>query len=318
MKQEKRYFRTGLFIDGDQLTRLPLHTLPTFRLLAQTENMRAAAAQLHLTHSAVSQQIKLLEDQLGAPLFERRGRGVVLNGAGRVLQAAVDDALARLDQGVRAAQLQASGAVQTLRLSVLPSFAHRWLGPRLASWRAAHPALALEIHASQQLVDLQREGFHAGLRSGRGPWRGLTAWPLIDSPLIAVASPQRAARLRLGDHRQLAAEPLLGDSESWNAFLSGCGCSLQGKIVAEFNDAGLMLQSAEFDLGVALARELLAADALRAGRLVRVSPHALAGEEQPTYWLAVPQALAEWPPVLALRDWLLAELGLASKALPAA
>jgi LysR family glycine cleavage system transcriptional activator len=305
---ENQYIHDDLDSYAYQMARLPLHTLPTFRAVARTQNLRAAAEELHLTHSAVSQQIKQLEDQLDLLLFDRRGRGVVLNAAGQALQAAAESALDRLAQGVLAAQAAASGTAHQLRLTVLPSFAQRWLLPRMGLWREQHPDITLEVHASQQVVDVQQAGFHAGLRVGTGPWRGLVAHRLTDSPLIAVAAPARAACLPLGDHAALATEPLLGDTDQWQRFLALGGCAYEGKIVADFNDAGLMLQAAEQDIGIALARELLAADALRAGRLVRVSPQALEDTQSATYWLVHPPGLEDWPPLQALQQWLFQEM----------
>ncbi len=295
--------------------RLPLNTLPAFRAVARLQNLRAAAETLHLTHSAVSQQIKLLEEQLGLPLFDRRGRSLALNAAGAALQAAVEPALDRLAQGLLAAQAAHRGAAQQLRLTVLPSMAQRWLLPRLARFSERHPDIVLDIHASQIVVDLQRDGVHVALRGGVGPWRGLHAEPLMDSPLIAVAAPARAARLPLGDHRALAAQPLLGSTEDWTCFLALCGCALSGKTVADFNDGGLMLQAAEQDMGIALARELLAADALQRGQLVRVSPLALHDSASTTYWLVHPPELADWPPLVAFKRWLYDEVALSRQAL---
>jgi LysR family glycine cleavage system transcriptional activator len=295
--------------------RLPLATLPAFLEAARLQNLRATAEQLHLTHSAISQQMRHLEQQLGFDLFERRGRSLVLNPAGAALQRAVQAALTTLDEGVRAATLAAEGKTETVRLTVLPSFAQRWLLPRMARWRERHPDISIEIHASQELVDLSREGYHAGVRVGSGRWRGLETERLIDSPLIAVASPARSARVKFGDHGALAAEPLLGSNEQWTRFLSLCGCRLRGKTVAEFNDAGLMLQAAEQDLGIALARELLAADALRAGRLVRLSPLSLDDPESATTWLVYPPQHAEWPALMALRLWLHDEMAASRAAL---
>src|SRR3954465_9468234 len=163
--------------------RLPLNTLPAFRAVAESQNLRAAADVLHLTHSAVSQQIRVLEEQLGFPLFERRGRRVVLNPAGQVLLRSAQSALAQLDDGMQAAAAVASGTAHRLRVTVLPSFAQRWLLPRMGRWRERHPQLALEISTSQQTVDLQREGFHAALRAGRGPWPGLESERLFGLPM---------------------------------------------------------------------------------------------------------------------------------------
>src|SRR5437867_6849023 len=179
------------------MARLPLNTLTAFRTVGELQNLRTAAEVLHLTHSAVSQQIRRLEEELGFDLFERRGRRVVLNPDGEALLRSVQGALSQLDDGVQAAAAAASGAAQRLRVTCLPSFAQRWLLPRMGRWRDRHPTLALEIDASHQLVDLQREGFHAGLRQGRGPWNGLDSELLFDTPvpLIVVGSPSVARRL---------------------------------------------------------------------------------------------------------------------------
>ncbi|MBL8287230.1 MAG: LysR family transcriptional regulator [Rubrivivax sp.] len=292
------------------MSRLPLATLPTFAEAARSENLRATAERLHLTHSAVSQQMRQLEQQLGFALFERRGRSLALNAAGAALQRAAEAALALLEEGVREAALAAEGKVQTLRITVLPSFAQRWLLPRMARWRERHPGIALDIHASQAIVDLQREGFHAAVRAGSGPWRGLEAEPLAASRFVAVAAPGRAARVRFGDHAALAAEPLLGHADKWARFLALAGGKLLGKTVAEFNDAGLLLQAAEQDLGIALASELLAADALQAGRLRRLSPLTLADAEPEPYWFVYPPQHAGLPARVALGQWLHEEMAM--------
>ncbi|MDO8418523.1 MAG: LysR substrate-binding domain-containing protein, partial [Rubrivivax sp.] len=179
------------------------------------------------------------------------------------------------------------------------------------------PEITIDLHASQQVVDLQREGFHAALRIGAGGWRGLQSERLMDSPIVAVASPARAARLPPGDLGAIAAEPLLGPAEMWERWLALGGQRLAAKPVAEFNDAGLMLQAVEQDIGIALARGLLAADALQAGRLVQLSPLALADTDSATYWLVHPPELAGWPPLAALRNWLFEELALSRQALAA-
>ncbi len=291
------------------MARLPLHVLPTFRTVAKLANLRAAAEELHLTHSAVSQQIRLLEQQLGVALFDRHGRRVALNRAGAALLRAVEPALAQLDEGVRAAQIaSAGGGDENLRVSVLPSFAQRWLLPRMAAWRERYPHFALELHASQQLVDLARDGYHAALRSGAGPWRGLAAERLLDSPWIVVGSPAAAQRLRGAPAIALAEEPLLGDGPMWQGWFELAGHRVRIRPVAEFNDAGLMLQAAEQGLGLALAREVLAADALAGGRLVRLSPIAYEDPDAHPYWLVYPPTLAEWAPLVAFRGWLREQL----------
>jgi LysR family glycine cleavage system transcriptional activator len=299
------------------MARLPLNTLAAFRSVAELQNLRAAADVLHLTHSAVSQQIRGLEGQLGFELFERRGRRVVLNPAGEALLRSVQTALSQLDDGVQAAAAAASGTAQRIRVTAVPSFAQRWLLPRIGRWRERHPSLALEIDASHQLVDLQREGFHAGLRQGRGPWPGLESERLFDMPMpiIVTGSPSAARRLLGAQPEALAREPLLGDSELWERWFAAAGLHTQVTPVASFNDAGLMLQAAEQNLGLALARELLAADALREGRLVRLSPLSITSEHAHPYHLVYPPSLRDWPPLAALRRWLHDELDLSRKTL---
>lgn len=300
------------------MARLPLHTLPAFRAVARLQNLRAAADELHLTHSAVSQQLKLLEDQAGVRLFDRVGRRLQINEAGRVLQRAVEGALQQLDDGLRAATAATQGDGRHIRLTLTPSFAQRWLLPRMALWRAQRPDISIELLATPRMVDLQAEGIDVALRQGVGPWRGLKAERLIDSPLVAVASPAEAARLRGKPLRALADEPLLGDVDTWRRWflLDGCRCTVRP--VADFNDAGHMLQAAEQGIGIALARELLAADALREGRLVRLSPLALPDDEAPAYWLVYPPERADWPPLVALRQWIKRELRQSARHLPAA
>jgi LysR family transcriptional regulator, glycine cleavage system transcriptional activator len=284
--------------------RIPLATLPAFRAVARKATVRAAAEELHLTHSAVSQQIKQLEEQLGFELFERRGRRVVLNSAGTALLRSVEPALAQIDDGIRAALAVSSGAEQLIRLTLLPSFAQRWLLPRMPQWREQHPGIALELETSQRIQDLQREGLHCAVRQGAGQWPGLVSERLADSPLIVVGSPEVARRLRDRGPAALAEEPLLGSSKLWDRWFEQVGLKISTQPVASFNDAGLMLQATEQAMGITLARELLAADAIGEGRLVRLAPQTLNDDAVYAYWIAYPGALVDWPPLVALRRWL--------------
>ena len=295
--------------------RLPLAPLPAFRAVARKATLRAAAEELHLTHSAISQQIKQLEEQLGFDLFERRGRRIVLNAAGTALLRAVEPALAQLDDGVRAARAASCGDEQLIRLTLLPSFAQRWLLPRMPLWRERHPDISLEIETSQRLIDLQREGMHCALRQGAGRWPGLAAERLADSPLIVVGTPQTALRLRDRGVQALAEEPLLGAGKLWDRWFEQAGQKVSTQPVASFTDAGLLLQATEQGLGIALARELLAADALTDGRLVRLAPQTLADDAVYTYWIAYPPALANWAPLKALRQWLHEQMALSQRRL---
>jgi LysR family glycine cleavage system transcriptional activator len=151
------------------------------------------------------------------------------------------------------------------------------------------------------------------VRVGRGNWPGLVAEPLIESPLIAVASPAIARRLAGQGDGALANEALIGDAATWQHWFAAAGLKLRVRPVADFNDGGLMLQAAEHGLGVTLAREMLAADALADGRLVRLSAVAVDLPDSRGYYFVVPPALRQWRPVLALRRWLLDELAQAER-----
>lgn len=293
------------------MSRLPLNFLPAFIAVAQKGTLRAAAESLHLTHSAVSQQIGEIESRLGFPLFDRRGRRVHLNAAGQALLRHVAPALAQVDDGVQAASAAAAGAAQGLRVTMLPSFAQRWFLPRLGLWRERHPDITIEIEASFDLVDLQRDGFHAAIRTGPGPWPGLLHERLYDTPtpMIAVAAPQIAHRLNQRTPADLAREPLLGEADIWESWFAAAGTRVRPTPVASFNDVGLMLQAAEQGLGLAVVRELLAADALRDGRLARLFDVSLILDRVQPFSLAYPPALKDWPPLIALRDWVREEFG---------
>ena len=220
----------------------------------------------------------------------------------------MEPALAQLDEGVRSAAAAGAGMEQRLRISVLPSFAQHWLLPRLAGWREAHPDITLDIHNSQQLVDLPREGFHAALRQGAGPWRGLEGTCLVSSPMIVVAAPSLTAQMPNFEPATLAHQPLLGSAGRWERWFALAGHVCKVRPAAVFNDMSLSLQAAERGLGISMARTLQATDALLAGRLVQLSPVALDDEADDCLWLVHPPERRDWPPLVALRAWLLAEL----------
>ena len=296
--------------------RLPLQNLAAFRTAARLQNLRAAAEELSLTHGAVSQQIRGLEEQLGFALFRRHGRRIELNAAGEALLQGVERAWVTLDEAVHAAAAADGSTELRLRLTTLPSFAQRWLMPRIARWRDAHPDIALELDASHRLVDLQREGFHAAVRQGKGPWPGLENELFAESPFVAVGTPATARRLADAPPQALADEPLLGDVDLWTRWFAAMGLKRRVVPVATFNDAGLMLQAAEQGLGIALARELLAADAFTEHRLARLSPRGIVLEDSYNYHLVYPSALRDWPPLVALRRWMFDEMERSRRAMP--
>jgi LysR family glycine cleavage system transcriptional activator len=235
---------------------------------------------------------------------------VVLTAGGEALMRDAAPALDRIHAGVQAATMAARGTHQALRVTMVSSFAQRWFLPRMASWRAQNPDIQIEIDASNEVKDLQREGFHAALRTGEGPWPGLVAERLYDgpTPFVAVGSPASAQRLAGKPLDAVAREPLLGDRDLWKRWFRAAGVEANPVPVAMFNDLSLMLQAAEQDLGFAVVREMFAADALRQGRLVMLSETSFIHEGASSHQLVYPPAMKDWPPLRALRAWLRAEL----------
>jgi LysR family glycine cleavage system transcriptional activator len=295
-----------------------LRYLPAFKAAAELGNLRAAASVLHVTPSAISQQISRLEEQLGFVVFEREGRKVVLNDAGRLLLRRVQAALKEIDEGVQEAAITANARADVVvRISVVPSFAQRWLLPRIGRWRAAHPGIGLEIDATRDTVDLARAGVHAGIRTGGGAWPGLVAERLtdLDVPLVPVGCRAAAQRLAGRGPEAIAGEALLGDPLLWQRWFAGAGVTATVKSAATFAETGLMLQAAEQDIGLVLARGLYTVDALQEGRLVRLSDVDVAIEDAQRFFLVHPPGLGDWPPLVRLREWLREEIAQSERAL---
>jgi LysR family glycine cleavage system transcriptional activator len=297
----------------------PLNALRAFEAAARHLSFTRAAAELHVTQTAISHQIKGLEERLGVRLFRRLPRGLLLTEEAQRYLPPVRDAFDRI--AAATAQLAAAGSSGSLTVSVLPSFAAKWLVPRLGRFRAAHPDLDLRISASSQLVDFARDDVDVGIRMGRGRYPGLRVDRLFGESMVPVCAPE----LLSGPHplrrpEDLRHHVLLHDDDhtGWRLWLELAGVEeVDAGRGPVFTDSAMVVQAAAEGQGIALARSVLAAGDLAAGRLVRpfeVSvPHDLA------YYLVSPEATAEQPRIRAFRAWLLAEAsGQAATAAPAA
>ena len=285
----------------------PLAALRAFEAAARHLSFTRAAQELHVTQTAISHQIRALEDLLGVKLFRRLARGLVLTEEAQRYLPAVRDAFARLETAT--AELLAGRTEGALTASVLPSFAARWLVPRLGRLRSAHPDIDLRISTSQHLVDFAREDVDLGIRMGRGHYPGLRVDRLFGETLMPVCSPA----LLEGEHplrrpEDLRHHVLLHDDAytDWQLWLDLVGVAgVEPRRGPMFTDSGMVVQAAAEGQGVALARTALAAWDIAAGRLVRPFdvgiPHDLA------YYLVCPEGSAERPRISAVRAWLLAE-----------
>lgn len=279
----------------------PMHALRTFEVLGRLRHFARTADALHLTASAVSHQIKALEDFYGAPLFRRERTGVSLTPAGEALSAVVGRFLQELAQTGEALRRRDEWR---LALTVPPSFASRWLMPRLGAFLAGQPRIDFKLHATLELVDLDAAGMDLAIRYGKGRWRGVRSQQLFEETIFPVASPAYLAQARIRTLADLARAALLRDDFcSWDAWFaqtrSGAAARPAGP---DFGDSVLLLQAAEAGQGVALARSLLVADAVAAGALVRIGRTAI--PTGASYFLVQPTRRPDTPAVQAFRRWI--------------
>lgn len=281
----------------------PLGALRAFEAAARHLSFTRAAAELCVTQAAISHQVRQLEDWLGLRLFARRGHALTLTPEGVGYQGE----LTHLFDGLADATARLHGRPQdTLRITALPSFASRWLLPRLGGFRAQYPEIDLQLTASTALWSHTDDSFDIGIRSGLGRWPGLKADLIAREYLSPVCSP--ALREQLAAPAHLRHVTLLHDEPkgAWRAWFEHAGLTPPRRMSGVvFNDAGMVLQAAAECQGVALGRLMLAADDLVAGRLVQ--PFDLSMPNDYSYWLVYPRASVGRPEVAAFRAWLLAE-----------
>jgi len=284
----------------------PLNAIRAFEAAARHGSFTKAAVELHVTQGAVSHQVKLLEQWLGMPLFKRQGHFLTLTVQGQsylpTLSKALDavaSATERLGTGVLAGPLRAT---------VLPSFASKWLIPRLGTFHTQYPGIDLHISTSPGLHNFSLDAFDVGIRSGLGRWAGLRADLIAREALTPMLCPLLAARHRVHRPDDLAGMTLLHDQprDAWTRWLEIAGAmDVNAKHGPSFNDAALVLQAAIDGHGVAMGRVFLSAQDVEAGRLVRPFSQTLTNDF--SYWLVCPKSTAAKPRIDAFRTWLLAE-----------
>ncbi len=289
----------------------PLSGLQAFEAVARLLSFRGAADELSVTRSAVSHQVQALEDFLGTRLLDRNSRGVSLTSAGIALLPEVQTALDRLANAIANLRRQSRNA--PLTISLLPTFAVRWLIPRLGEFRRQYADIEVRLDASLELVNFAGSDVDLAIRYGRGDWPGLHCERLIAESLIVVCSPallQRSAPLH--EPADLAQHVLLHNSahpEEWAQWLAAA--SVTGIDVdrgPRFAYSELLLRAAAEGLGVALARRHLVEADLAAGNLV--APFDLTYDSGFSYWLVCPLHALNDRRVAQFRKWLLGEVAI--------
>ncbi|MHA6205715.1 LysR substrate-binding domain-containing protein [Dyella soli] len=283
--------------------RMPLTALQGFVLAARTGNLSLAARQLNLTASALSHQIRNLEDRLGRQVFVRGPRGVDLTPEGARLLESVGPQFEAID---RALQHFCVPQADVLTISVMPSVASSWLVPRLPRFVALHPQLQLNLQSCVALVDFDREAVDAALRFGPGGWPGVHAEHLFDDWLTPIASPELIARLGRPTLARLSEWPLLRDPENvWAKWFQTFGGSPPERYVAHFDDTETLHHAAIEGLGIALGRLTMARPLVETGQLVLLSTRLLRAEF--AHYLVYPPRSEKHPALLKFRTWLLDE-----------
>ncbi len=286
------------------MARPPLAALQAFVLAAQQRNLSRAALQLNLTVSALSHQIRALEQRLQQTLFVRGPRGVTLTDDGSRLLDAIESPLAAIERALQPPRQSREGA---LSISMLPTVASGWLVPRLPRFVARHPELELHLHSGAGLVDFAKEPIDAALRFGPGVWPGLEAIHLFHEWITPVASPQLLKRRsRLPAPAELARWPLLGDpGDRWTDWFLEFGGQPPKRYVANFGDTETLHRAALEGLGVALGRLTMVKPHIDVGRLVVLTPERLRAEW--SHYLVYPPRSATHAGVAAFRSWVLEE-----------
>lgn len=299
--------------------RLPsLNALRVFLAAAEHQSVTRAAASLHLTHSAVSHQIRLLQAELGVALLERSGRGLKLTAAGAAYAGRIERAFADIREATQA--LVRDARRRPLRVSSMPSFAANWLLPRLGDFISAHPEIDVEVQSTTRLADVKGSEVDVALRFGRGSYAGLHCELLMHDWHFPVCAPDFARRHGLmpadsrstsGERKRVAAFarkldeiPLLrSDNEPWTPWFAAAGVAgrepTRGPI---FDDSSLMLLAAVAGQGICLGRHAITMDEIASGRLVR--PFATVVEAQNSYYFVCRGADLATPSVVAFRNWL--------------
>jgi len=257
---------------------LPSHAvLRSFECAARQESFTLAAEELHLTQSAISRQVKELEQVVGTNLFRRTGRRVVLTEAGRNLAAELATDLENIRQTVLRA-ITAGARGTSLRVAVLPTFADRWLIPRLADFSTRHPDITINLSTRLKPFDLGRERFDIAIHFGADDWPDTRMQRMFDEEMIAVCAPEFQVRHAISDAGQLQDLPLLHletRPTAWADWFRKQGGEKQVFAGRQFDQFSMLIAGALASLGASLLPKYLIEQELASGALIRLSPVSL-------------------------------------------
>jgi LysR family glycine cleavage system transcriptional activator len=261
-----------------------LPSLTALRAFAATAELRSfsqAARVLNVTHAAVAQQVRALEDQLCRPLVQREGRGVSLTVDGEQLAEALGEGFAAFQRGIEA--LKAGEADRPVRVTLTASFAAQWLMPRLRDFWDKHPDIGLSLHPDSRVIDLHRERMDLGIRYGNGDWPGVETAYLASARLVIAGAPKL-----IGDRAALTLADLAGMdwilSRTWpeqDAYLTQIGLDPETLDRTDINSEELAIAAARQGLGLVVESAALIEADVAEGRL-RIVHESL--EKLPAYF----------------------------------
>jgi LysR family glycine cleavage system transcriptional activator len=284
-----------------------LNGLRAFEAAARYLSFTRAAAELNVTQTAISHQIRRLEEQLGKRLFVRQSRGLALTREARDYLPAIRTAFDDLRRATE--RLQRPDREGVLTVSTTASLATKWLVTRVARFQEANPGIEVRISTSTHLVDFQREEVDMAVRYGLGNWPGLrTQWLMAEDIFPVCSRALMTGEKPLRRPEDLAHHTLLHTTvarEDWQLWLTAAGLpvSLALRRGLSFDQAFMALQAAMEGLGVALGRSRLVDDDLAAGRLVR--PFDVVLPTDAGYYIVAPEETADLPKIALFRDWLI-------------
>ncbi len=285
-----------------------MSALRAFEAAARHRSFKRAAGELGVTPTAISHQVRLLEEHVATPLFERRARRVELTAAARALYPVLRDGFDAFAAAVE--RLSGSPRPPAVRLTATTAFIARWLLPRVRRFQAAHPHVELQLHASDAVVDIAAAGVDLAVRYGRGPYPGLRAEAMIAdrfaplvNPALAVRTPDDLRRVALIHFDWQAADPA---NPTWDAWFRTAGLrTAEPASHLRFSDESHAIQAAVAGQGVAMLSLVLARDEIEAGRLVQPFGPVIDGF---TYHLVESSDRPRSAPAELARSWMMAEL----------
>ena len=283
-----------------------MQALRAFEAAARMRSLTRAAESLHLTHGAISHQIKSLEADFGVRLVERAGRGIRLTDEGERFATRVRAVLSDLGDAVREVTERANP--RQLRVSVIPSFAARWLLPRIGTFFARHPEIDLDVIANNALADFKRDDVDVAIRHGLGDWPGVVSEHVLDDTSFPVCSPRLANGRLPARPEDLSRYTLLrSEGESWKSWFEAAGLDwpepTRGPM---FSDSSHTMQAAIDGQGIALARSSLLGNDVHNGVLVRLFDVVVSLPSK--YFLVYPPRLVDSPRLAPFREWLFDEV----------